>query len=159
MRNENQVGDRVFVKDATFAWLPATIVCCEKDRVLVETGLSSDFLETTEGVDGASFQEQRWINLDDYRDRVLPLQNEVNGSTRDCADLPHLHEAAILYQIKERHGKEKPYTRVGEIVVAVNPCKWIKDLYSLTLSKLYAKSFVWQCKYRVYSFLVDITST
>jgi hypothetical protein len=60
------------------------------------------------------------------------------------AELPHLHEAAILYQVKERHVLEKPYTRVGEIVVAINPCQWIEGLYSKEEQEKYAKILVWQ---------------
>lgn len=151
MREGNHVGDRVYVKDATFVWLPATIVAVEKDRVLVQLDFSSDWQDTTEGAQSTNVskkQEERWVPKDDYRDRILPMQNTVGEqSTRDCADLPHLHEAAILYQIKERHWSQHPYTRVGDIVVAVNPCEWIKDLYSVHQGILYAKNFVWQCKY------------
>lgn len=146
MREGNHVGDRVYVKDAAFAWLPAKILACEQDRVLVELDLPSNWKATTEGAQ-SSVNEERWVTLDDYRDRVLPMQNKGNRSTRDCADLTHLHEAAILFQIKERHREQRPYTRVGEIVVAMNPCEWIKDRYSVQQGILYAKNFVWQCKY------------
>ena len=39
------------------------------------------------------------------------------------ADLPHIHEAAVLYNLKDHPGDRAPYTRVGDIVVAVNPYK------------------------------------
>lgn len=180
MRQGHQVGDCVFVRDAAFAWLPATIVACETDRVQVQIELPSNWESTTQGAATSSSnkdkdkdQQQQWVDLNDYRDRLLPMQNTIttndgtttitststrtstvqsklssssSSSTRDMADLPHLHEAAILYQIKERHGQERPYTRVGEIVVAVNPCRWIKDLYSVHQGILYAKNFVWQRK-------------
>lgn len=149
MREGNHAGDRVYVKDATFAWLPATIAATESDRVLVNVDLPSNWEVTTERAQSTNEKKQRWVDLDDYRDRILPMQNDRERSTRDCADLPHLHEAAILYQIKERHRSQRPYTRVGEIVVAVNPCEWIKGLYSVNQGILYAKNFVWQCKLHV----------
>lgn len=147
MREGQQAGDRVFVRDEVFAWLPATIVACEHDRVQVTIDLPTDWQHTTESASSPpSTKEERWINLDNYRDRVLPMQNVGGRSTRDCADLPHLHEAAILYQIKERHATLQPYTRVGDIVVAVNPCKWVRGLYSVHQGVSYAKNFVWQRK-------------
>ena len=67
----------------------------------------------------------RTVRLSDYPNAELPLQN-VDGSGRllgksDMADLPSLHEAAVLYNLKDRHGRGVPYTRVGDIVVAMNP--------------------------------------
>ena len=148
MKQIHRIGDQVYVKDTTFAWIPATIVACERDRALVAIDLSEDWQYTTEGAPNPSkHKEERWVTLDDYRDRMLPMQNVGYRSTRDCADLPHLHEAAILYQIRERYSTHKPYTRVGDIIVAVNPCKWIQDLYSVHQGVLYAKNFVWQRKY------------
>jgi hypothetical protein len=87
--------------------------------------------------------QTRWVSLSDYPKHQLLLQNQ-GILARDMAELPHLHEAAILYQVKERHVREKPYTRVGEIVVAINPCQWIEGLYSKQEQEKYAKILVWQ---------------
>ena len=62
---------------------------------------------------------------------------------RDMADLHYLHEAAILYNLKQRHGQNLPYTRVGDIVVAVNPFEWIDGLYSSEKQAIYAKHLIW----------------
>lgn len=67
-------------------------------------------------------------------------------NARDMADLAYLHEAAILYNLKLRHAKSLPYTRVGDIVVAVNPFKWINGLYSSEKQALYAQHLVWEIK-------------
>ena len=78
------------------------------------------------------------VSLDDYDNSELPPRISDDdddggggGGARggwgrgkaDMADLPHLHEAAVLYNLKDRHGGGAPYTRVGGIVVAVNPYK------------------------------------
>lgn len=55
----------------------------------------------------------------------------------DMCDLPCLHEASILYNIKALHEKCAPYSRVGDIIIAVNPFQWIKDLYSNSTRDLY----------------------
>jgi len=62
------------------------------------------------------------------------------------ADLHYLHEAAILYNLKQRHGQNLPYTRVGDIVVAVNPFEWIDGLYSSEKQALYAKHLIWDAR-------------
>lgn len=87
--------------------------------------------------------QTRWVSLSDYPKHQLLLQNH-GVLARDMAELPHLHEAAILYQVKERHVRQKPYTRVGEILVAINPCQWIDGLYSKEEQEKYAKILVWQ---------------
>lgn len=62
------------------------------------------------------------------------------------ADLHYLHEAAILYNLKLRHGRSLPYTRVGDIVVAVNPFEWIKSLYSTEKQVVYARHLIWEAQ-------------
>ncbi|GKY99340.1 hypothetical protein MPSEU_000889000 [Mayamaea pseudoterrestris] len=136
---------KVFVKDPTFSWLPATIIETDgADRVNVQIQLPLDWNKTTMATKktAAVDKTEWWVDLNDYHNHQLPLQN--SKSVRDIAELAHLHEAAILYQIKARHALQKPYTRVGEIIIAVNPCQWIDGLYSQDLQRLYAKHFVWQ---------------
>lgn len=62
------------------------------------------------------------------------------------ADLHFLHEAAILYNLKQRHAQNLPYTRVGDIIVAVNPFQWIDGLYSSEKQSLYAQHLIWDAK-------------
>ena len=108
---------------------------------------------------------RREVRLSDYRNKELPLQNlerrlkrsslshrSVNTdpdplmNARDMADLPYLHEAGILYNLKLRHSHSQPYTRVGDIVVALNPFEWIKGLYSKEKQNIYAKHLIWDLK-------------
>ena len=80
--------------------------------------------------------------------KSIKLQNNNNiieGSNKaDMADLSYLHDAAILYNLKSRHVASLPYTRVGDILVAVNPFIWIKDLYTMEQRDFYAKNLIWQ---------------
>jgi len=92
---------------------------------------------------------ERTINVNDYPNGEWLLQNiEKNNSdklinARDMSDLPFLHEAAILYNLKLRNAKKLPYTRVGDIMVAVNPYQWIDGLYNFEKQVLYAQEFLW----------------
>ena len=54
-----------------------------------------------------------------------------------------MKQAAILYNLKSRHLKGKPYTRTGDIVIAVNPYQWYHELYTKEKRDLYSQRLVW----------------
>jgi myosin-5 len=58
-------------------------------------------------------------------------------------NLPFLHEAGLLYNLKERHGSGKPYTRTGDIIIAVNPFQWFTEIYTEKVRNRYARVLVW----------------
>jgi myosin heavy subunit len=86
--------------------------------------------------------------LKDYNRGVLPMQNvDPSGCLRKFADmveLPFLHEAAILFNLKDRHASGKPYTRTGDIIIAVNPFQWFTELYTEKVRNRYARVLVWE---------------
>lgn len=138
----NKPEDRVYIRDDVFEWLPAIVKEVDEDRAQVQIDLPEDWSQTTVIPKDSSVatNKERWILLKDYYNHCLPLRNA--RICRDMAELEHLHEAAILYQVKERHcNLERPYTRVGEIIVAVNPCFWISSLYSKERQKFYIDNF------------------
>lgn len=163
-------GAQVYVRDPHYLWLPATILSPyqdDKHRVQVKIQLPSDWEDytilpstssnigggaTSRMVGGAGggfgiLKRERLIQLSEYRNNELPLQNlDSTDSTgkADMADLAHLHEASILYNLKSRHANSLPYTRVGDILVAVNPFRWIQGLYSKERQDFYATNFIWQ---------------
>jgi len=120
----------IFVKDTTYGWLPGTIISSDKDvaRISVHVPTSDD------SASSEFLKEERTVKLKDYDDNTLPLQNVDEGGNmvvaKDMCDLPSLHEAAILYNLKFRHEELQPYTRVGDIVIAMNPFRWLTDLYT-----------------------------
>ena len=118
------------------------------DGSTVMTGMTGHSRRSRMPDDGnAGPRVQRTVRLSDYPAGVLPLQNvdrrgRLLGKS-DMADLPHLHEPAILYNLKERHGRGVPYTRVGDIVVAMNPFRWIDGLYSSERRNFYSDHLIW----------------
>jgi myosin heavy subunit len=50
-----------------------------------------------------------------------------------------------LYNLKARHVLAKPYTRTGDIVIAVNPYQWLTHLYTEKVQMEYATKLVWEC--------------
>jgi myosin-5 len=138
----------VYIKDEKLMWIPATLKKTEGTKAYVtvpkypnEQAIMSD------GGRGAKKSEERVINLKDYHHKVLPLQNvDKNGVLAEHADmveLPYLHEAAILYNMKKRHIEGKPYTRAGDIIIAINPFQWFNHLYTEEKRSLYSNKLVW----------------
>ena len=134
-------GDGVYVRDVKYEWLPAVVeeVDEEGNRLLVRIELPKEWKSTTLLYPTDAYKK-RWISLKDYGDQGLPLQNSIQ--CRDMAELTHLHEAEILYQIKQRHCiADRPYTRVGDMMVALNPCRWIHSLYTVEQQNFYFDHF------------------
>lgn len=108
---------------------------------LVEYGNDNTTTET---------EEAKEIELPVKEIEGLPLQNvDANGNMmemEDMVDLPSLTEAAILANLMARHVKEMPYTKIGDIVIAMNPFKWLKDIYSEENRERYANTLVWDAK-------------
>ena len=48
-----------------------------------------------------------------------------------------------MYNLKDRHGNGKPYTRTGDIIIAVNPFQWFTELYTEKVRNRYARVLVW----------------
>jgi myosin heavy subunit len=112
--------------------------------------------------DTADHEDVKEIKFSDYPNGELPLQNiskvtkgDVVISVKpDMADLPFLHEASVLYNVKDLYCRPihksmppeqqcVPYTRVGDIVIALNPFRWMDHLYSEKMQMLYADRLVW----------------
>lgn len=147
-------ASQVYIRDDQFVWLPGTIVDgdAEAGRLKVRIELPPGFFSHTDIPNNAAARaaaarlhhEERWIDLNDYMNHHLPLQNDK--TVRDVAQLSHLSEASLLYMVKARHAKKQPYTRCGDIVIAMNPCEPLSELYTTEQQRLYAKTFVWQGK-------------
>jgi len=94
------------------------------------------------------------VNLSDYPKQTLPLMEvDLNGTPithMDMTNIPYLHEASILYNLKERYeGRDGvPYTRTGDIIIAINPYRWIKGLYAQAAREFYAEQLVWRANPR-----------
>lgn len=148
----------VYIIDPKHSWIPAKV----KDRNsssrnLVHLSVPQYKNEQAIRCDGGRSASQGYkvetIDLDDpanqikYPNRHLPLQN-VNSEGElqvvdDMVDLPFLHEAAILFNLKARHVQSLPYTRTGDIILACNPYQWFHNLYSEEQRSLYSQALVW----------------
>jgi len=53
-------------------------------------------------------------------------------------------QAGILYNLKRRHRDGKPYTRTGDIIIAINPFQWFTEIYTDAVRVRYSNKLVWQ---------------
>lgn len=139
----------VLIRDPDYGWRPAVQESTSGTKATVIVPEYKD--EQSMMCDGdrsAKKGQEMEINLKEYPAEVLPLQNvDNNGNLLEFADmvkLPYLHEAGILYNIKKRHIMGKPYTRTGDIVIAVNPFQWFTELYTENQRKHYSNKLVWE---------------
>jgi len=138
----------IYIRSDEYAWVPARLV--EQDATTAKVAIpqyeSEEFIMSDGGKNAVGFKSAI-VKLSDYVNQVLPLQNvSASGTLRevdDMVDLSYLHEAAILYNLKARHVGAKPYSRVSDIVIAVNPYQWLTDLYSDKVRMHYAQKIVW----------------
>lgn len=74
-------------------------------------------------------------------DRVYPAEDDENKDVDDNCALMYLNEATLLHNVRVRYNKDKIYTYVANILIAVNPYFEVKNLYTLdTIVKYQGKS-------------------
>lgn len=139
----------VFLKDPEYAWIPAKLVRSSGNVADVEIPEYADEQSTIcDGGRSAKKMIEAEVDLSDYNRGVLPMQNVDEGGRMkvfpDMVELPFLHEAAILYNLKRRHLDDFPYTRTGDIIIAVNPFQWFTKIYTESVRANYANKLVWE---------------
>lgn len=129
-----KAGERlaVFIPCPKSVWLSAT---CDAASVCDEDG-NIEFLVDDPSL-GEGVIERRLLKVDI---RSLPLHNLNVGhnGVEDMCDLGFLHEASILNNLQRRFENKLPYTRSGDICIAVNPYQWL-DIYTQSSMQSYSK--------------------
>jgi len=139
----------VFIRDPEYAWIPAIKDSSNDKTAQVRVPqYPSEQATICDGGASAKGWEDEEVPLKEYNRGVLPMQN-VDGSGNlksypDMVNLPFLHEAGLLYNLKERHGSGKPYTRTGDIIIAVNPFQWFTEIYTEKVRNRYARVLIWE---------------
>ena len=137
----SQSSTCVYVRDDAHGWLPAHVLS-------YDTAASTANVSVSIPGGATATPEERSIDLMTYESATLPLQNVNESGTpivrEDMCDLPSLHEAAILYNLRARHVASLPYTRVGDIIIAMNPFRWIEGIYDDDVRERYVDRLVWR---------------
>ncbi|XP_062266934.1 myosin VIa isoform X2 [Platichthys flesus] len=69
--------------------------------------------------------------------QVFPAEEDVNKHMEDNCSLMYLNEATLLNNVRVRYSKDKIYTFVANILIAVNPYYDLPKLYSPETIKQY----------------------
>ena len=140
----------VYIRSDEHVWIPALQLKTYGGKATITTPKfrkEQEMLNCAKASKHFKYHDNQQIPLSDYENDVLPMQNvDVNGNLeeyKDMVDLAFLSEAAILYNLKLRHGRERPYTRTGDVLIAVNPYQWYDDLYTETKRNYYSNRLVW----------------
>ncbi|ROL50920.1 Unconventional myosin-VI [Anabarilius grahami] len=80
---------------------------------------------------------QRGKNFQAPVNQVFPAEDDVNKHVEDNCSLMYLNEATLLNNVRVRYSKDKIYTFVANILIAVNPYCEIPKLYSPESIKQY----------------------
>jgi hypothetical protein len=96
---EKKGTSNVFIADKEFGWRPAVLEDTQGDKAIVSVPVyPSEEVMACDGGRAAKSKEQLKVNLKDYPNGVLPLQNvDANGDLTPFADmvkLPYLHEVS-----------------------------------------------------------------
>ncbi|EGZ28124.1 hypothetical protein PHYSODRAFT_468885 [Phytophthora sojae] len=136
-------GVQCYIPDKEEVWLLSEIVDFNERRKEVTLTV---FLDSGDS-------EQRVLNLKDpevIRAIGGPTATEVDSlpvailhdnpeGVEDMRLLRYLNEPSILFNLKQRFAASKPYTYTNDIVIAVNPYKWIENLYGDHLHEQYLR--------------------
>jgi len=140
----------VFIHSKEFEWYPCKLLSIDGDKakVLYPEYKDEKSIQCDAGRGAKKNKKEVIVELKDYQGNMLPMQNvDVNGNGVEYPDMvkfPFLHEAAILYNLKLRHMNSKPYTRTGDIIVAMNPFQWFTELYTEQKRVYYSNKLVWE---------------
>ncbi|XP_033923597.1 myosin-1B isoform X4 [Melopsittacus undulatus] len=95
----------VFVVHAKESYVKSTVQSKESGKVTVKT----------EGGETLTVKD----------DQIFPMNPPKYDKIEDMAMMTHLHEPAVLYNLKERYAAWMIYTYSGLFCVTVNPYKWL----------------------------------
>ncbi|CAN0160389.1 unnamed protein product, partial [Ectocarpus sp. 6 AP-2014] len=65
--------------------------------------------------------------------RRVPLETvnpQALEGVPDAMNVSNLTQASLLHTVRERYNRDEVYTRVGPVLMSVNPYKWIVGLYA-----------------------------
>ncbi|RAW21582.1 Myosin-52 [Phytophthora cactorum] len=139
------VGARCYIPDDDAAWLPVYVEEVNEAKGLVTVRIQrprkdQQNEDAADHDDADRTGDSRVVAMD----VGFPLQNaqlsRYDEGLDNMIDLNHLHEAAILRNLKKRFRARMPYTYTGDICLAVNPYQWLDELYTPGLHKKYLQA-------------------
>ena len=101
VKNKVKSHSFVYVAHKEYAWIPATLHDADNGKAHVEIPQYKDEQSIIcDGGASAKTTKKQWINLKDYPNNNLPLQNVTSGGELieypDMVDIPFLHEVSPI---------------------------------------------------------------
>uniref|UniRef100_A0ABM5FM99 Myosin-4 n=1 Tax=Pogona vitticeps TaxID=103695 RepID=A0ABM5FM99_9SAUR len=98
-----------------------------KNSVFVVHAKESYVKGTLQSKEGgkATVKTEKGETLTVKEDQIFPMNPPKYDKIEDMAMMTHLHEPAVLYNLKERYAAWMIYTYSGLFCVTVNPYKWL----------------------------------
>ena len=104
-------GDWVWVQHEQLAWIPAKVVKKMSDG-------NFEVIEQYEGSDN----ERRTVKAKEVGPKITSAKH-ITNLTSDLVQLDEVHEPGIIDLLRRRYHRDKIYTSVGDILIAINPFK------------------------------------
>lgn len=85
---------------------------------------------------------------------ISPANEEISS---DMATMLHMSEATVLDNITQRYIAGNPYTLTGNILMSVNPCRFMSDVYSADTVTSHAGRFIGDLPPHLYAIAEDVS--
>lgn len=113
-----------WIYDTEEAWLPAKFISKKANGKYEFSSLTNEIFEIS---------EKLWTTS-------IPLNPAtLNNYVHDLLMLDEINEANILFNIRNRYDKKRIYTRLGKILITVNPYK-LYPLYTIDVIDKYKEA-------------------
>eukprot|EP00668_Euglena_longa_P034087 GGOE01043822.1.p1 GENE.GGOE01043822.1~~GGOE01043822.1.p1 ORF type:complete len:1096 (-),score=284.87 GGOE01043822.1:897-4184(-) len=141
------LGTRIFFKHAKHSWVYGTLVGRNRTACIAQS------CETITQAGEAIAQHQCvGVSATD----VIPAEDIVT-TAENLLDITSGHEAAVLYILRDRHRTDLFYTRMGPVLLALNPMKPEAAPGDLFTSDFLAnpKPHVWSTAFEAYRAIME----
>jgi myosin heavy subunit/signal recognition particle receptor subunit beta len=118
-------GTLIWVKHEEEVWVQAEVVTHNDKEIIIKTA------EDPDGRIVLGVNEPIFLRTDDK------FTSEGLTVLDDLTQLTHLHEPAVLSSLQNRFDVDKIYTFTGPILIALNPFKTIRGLYTEDVLKTF----------------------
>uniref|UniRef100_A0A8C2YGZ3 Myosin heavy chain, skeletal muscle, adult-like n=1 Tax=Coturnix japonica TaxID=93934 RepID=A0A8C2YGZ3_COTJA len=115
--------ERIEAQNKPFDAKSSVFVAHPKESFVKGTIQSRETGKVTVKTEGGEVRKKQTLTVKD--DQVYSMNPPKYDKIEDMAMMTHLHEPAVLYNLKERYAAWMIYTYSGLFCVTVNPYKWL----------------------------------
>ena len=98
-----------------------------------------EYLDSTNQIVVKDLKSNRNVTLKKNEITLIGSMEELDHPPSDLIKLVHVNRPGILHTLRTRFMNDQIYTSIGPILVALNPYKWIANLYDDDIKGKYNK--------------------